>query len=905
VSTSAVAHDGSGKLLVAAALENVAVWNLKSGTLVRTLVPARGVAGRPVGEVTQLALSPCSPQVAAGHTDGSVRVWNLETGDCDVTLTGHKTAVTALRFHSGGLLLASGSQDTNIVVWDVVGEAGLYKLSGHRDQVTDVAFLEKANKLVSCSKDSYVKVWDMETRHCCQTVVGYKGEIWSLDVDPSQQRLAVGSNDSEVRVYAIAPAGSGDHAVGQQGPPPPKVQETAAGAAEGEEDAAEANKRNVLVAMGSLKRTAPGRCSSVRYSTDGHLLGVLSIGKGVEVFRALTAEEAKKKMKRRKKRRKEKAAAGKEEAGDWEVADEGPTVSDEMAPLVAYFSKHKIRSFSFRGKGGRDSSRGRLDQLALGLTTNAVEVVDVMQDGTANKVSSLDHGGHRADVRCVRLSSDDSLALSTSSNSAKVWNLQTGACVRTIESGYGLSCMWAPGDRHAVIGTKDGKLQIINVGMASVIETVDDAHSGAVWSLSPLPDRSGFVSGSADKTVKFWEWSLAEGEDGGPKQLSCENTRTLKLTDDVLCCRLSPDGRLLAVALLDCTIKVFFTDSLKFSLSLYGHKLPVLCMDISSDGTLLASGSADKNIKFWGLDFGDCHRSVFAHNDSVMDLAFVNQTHYCFTVGKDGALKYWDADKWELLLELNAHHSEVWCCAVSSNGDYVVTGGHDKSLRRWERTDEPFFVEEEREKRLESLFEADLESQQQRAASEGIGSDGKAGVAGERTLESLTATDKIVEALEMAANETKRIADSKPGEVLPPNVLMLGMRPSQYVLKAVSSVRPADLEQALMCLPFTSALELLGYLRDWLQCGTKVELTARLAVLLLRLHHVQLVGTPAARTVLAALRGLLRPRVAGLRDLLGCNIAALQHLQRAHAAEKAGFGEAGPTLPIKRTISEQ
>jgi U3 small nucleolar RNA-associated protein 12 len=39
----------------------------------------------------------------------------------------------------------------------------------------------------------------------------------------------------------------------------------------------------------------------------------------------------------------------------------------------------------------------------------------------------------------------------------------------------------------------------------------------------------------------------------------------------------------------------------------------------------------------------------------------------------------------------------------------VVSGGHDRSLRRWERTDEPFFVEEEREKRLESLFESDID----------------------------------------------------------------------------------------------------------------------------------------------------------------------------------------------------
>ena len=43
--------------------------------------------------------------------------------------------------------------------------------------------------------------------------------------------------------------------------------------------------------------------------------------------------------------------------------------------------------------------------------------------------------------------------------------------------------------------------------------------------------------------------------------------------------------------------QVFYDDSLKFFLSLYGHKLPVMSMDISSDSTLLLSGSADKNVK--------------------------------------------------------------------------------------------------------------------------------------------------------------------------------------------------------------------------------------------------------------------------------------------------------------------
>ena len=57
------------------------------------------------------------------------------------------------------------------------------------------------------------------------------------------------------------------------------------------------------------------------------------------------------------------------------------------------------------------------------------------------------------------------------------------------------------------------------------------------------------------------------------KVLTLVHTKTLKMTDDVLAVRYTPDGRLLAVALLDSTVKVFYQDSLKFFLSLYGHKV--------------------------------------------------------------------------------------------------------------------------------------------------------------------------------------------------------------------------------------------------------------------------------------------------------------------------------------------
>ena len=51
---------------------------------------------------------------------------------------------------------------------------------------------------------------------------------------------------------------------------------------------------------------------------------------------------------------------------------------------------------------------------------------------------------------------------------------------------------------------------------------------------------------------------------------------------------------------------------------------------------------------------------------------------------------------------------EVWCLAISSIGDFVVTGSHDRSVRVWERTDEQLFIEEEREKELEEVFDSQM-----------------------------------------------------------------------------------------------------------------------------------------------------------------------------------------------------
>lgn len=77
--------------------------------------------------------------------------------------------------------------------------------------------------------------------------------------------------------------------------------------------------------------------------------------------------------------------------------------------------------------------------------------------------------------------------------------------------------------------------------------------------------QRGCVSGGGDNTVKFWQFELITDEksESKAKVLSLLHTRTLKLEDSVLCVKLSPNSKYIAVALLDSTVKIFFVDTFK------------------------------------------------------------------------------------------------------------------------------------------------------------------------------------------------------------------------------------------------------------------------------------------------------------------------------------------------------
>lgn len=66
------------------------------------------------------------------------------------------------------------------------------------------------------------------------------------------------------------------------------------------------------------------------------------------------------------------------------------------------------------------------------------------------------------------------------------------ACLRTVQCGYALTVTFVPGDRHLIVGLKDGKMLIIDIASGDILEEVA-AHSKELWSVTLFPDLVIFL----------------------------------------------------------------------------------------------------------------------------------------------------------------------------------------------------------------------------------------------------------------------------------------------------------------------------------------------------------------------------------------------------------------------------
>jgi WD40 repeat protein len=191
------------------------------------------------------------------------------------------------------------------------------------------------------------------------------------------------------------------------------------------------------------------------------------------------------------------------------------------------------------------------------------------------------------------------------------------------------------------------------------------------WNLALSPDGKTLAAAGLDSTLRLWDLP------GGPERA------VLRHPDRVFGVAFAPDGRTLASGCRDGKVRIWDTASgeLQVEQTFPG---PVYRLQYTADGRSLAVGcDAAQGLWLWPAPQPKAERLMTGHVAGVWSLAYSPDGRTLASAGDDLVIRLWDREG-RLQRLLWGHWSTVAAVAFSPDGQTLASTGLDRTVRLWD-----------------------------------------------------------------------------------------------------------------------------------------------------------------------------------------------------------------------------
>ncbi len=625
------------------------------------------------GLINTVAISPDGSLLAAGASNGVIRLWQRHDRRPAGTIQGHDAHIWTLVFSPDGRWLASSADDQQIRIWDLkqadLRHAPLI-LQGHQGGVHTIAFSPDSRTLASGGHDQQIRLWETTSGQCQRILRGHTGCVYSVAFSPDGQSLVSGSDDQCVRVWDL---GGRAHAPSQ--PAPNQANPTQS----------DHEEITCWCLQGHRERVY-----SVAFSPDGKLIASGStdqrvclwdwhgVTRGGQLRQSLVGHTHLVRTVAFSPDGQMLASGGYDETIRlWHVAS---------GQIQQTLTGHRawIRSIAFSPDGQQLISGGFDYTIRLWDLQPGHEQQHYLLRGYTNLMRAVAFG---PDGQTIASGSDDQIvrlwALSRPGEQVEqptVVRLLRGH-TRTIRA-----LAFSPDGRWLASGGYDYKVCVWRIAKGdsqsgALCHTLH--HTDLVRAVAFSPDSQTIATASSDRTLCLWD-----GESG---------TLRLRLTghtDSVWGVAFSPDGQTVASCSADLTIKLWRRTDGHLLHSFQAHTRPVKAIAFSPDGQFLASGSEDHSVRVWALATGHLLYRCLGHTDFIWSVAFSPDGQTLASSSSDRTIRLWDLRNHQphagepppLRHCLTGHGDWVWMVAFSPDGQTLVSCSDDETVKLWQVT---------------------------------------------------------------------------------------------------------------------------------------------------------------------------------------------------------------------------
>jgi WD40 repeat protein len=271
------------------------------------------------------------------------------------------------------------------------------------------------------------------------------------------------------------------------------------------------------------------------------------------------------------------------------------------------------------------------------------------------------------------------VASCSSDRTIRLWDAETGACLRTL-SGHGdtVSCVaFSPQGNQIVSGSYDQTVWIWDVDSGSSQYFIT-GYANCAYRIAFSPKGNQFASACY---FEVGLWNTTTEEDSG---------RLGNDIEGIISVTYSPDGNLIAAGSRNGTIWLWNVGTMAFINTLIGHDDWVCTVDFSPPGDQLASAGDDCTVRLWSVATGVCCRILIGHDRGVSKVAYSHKGELLASGSWDKTVRLWDAASGQCraVVQILQGYVNGVAWIPSTDANFLVTGCQDGSVLKWQVTEE-------------------------------------------------------------------------------------------------------------------------------------------------------------------------------------------------------------------------